>query len=192
MCDTYSLTSIELRNNALESNRGLARSSERTTAAKFAAECAAASSFLHCRFSVSVASIYRCSLSVSSWIVSTSPSSSSTPLSKSSISVKMRPSSESLTFNILRILLPRSSAECPRQYPRTPLDQSYYCVFRSGGIFLSLSTPWYSQLFRKKKKKNSAPNASAHISKVARSPCAPVPLSMVQKILTVEEQCAII
>jgi hypothetical protein len=39
-------------------------------------------------------------------------------------------------------------------------------------------------------KRSSAPNASTHISKVAHSPCALVPLSMVQKKLIVEEQCA--
>jgi hypothetical protein len=44
----------------------------------------------------------------------------------------------------------------------------------------------------RKEKRISAPNASTHTSKVAHSPCAPVPLSMVQKKLTVEEQCAII
>jgi hypothetical protein len=43
------------------------------------------------------------------------------------------------------------------------------------------------------KERSSAPNASTHTSKVAHSPCVPVPLSMVhKKKLTVEEQCAII
>jgi hypothetical protein len=55
-------------------------------------------------------------------------------------------------------------------------------------------------LFRKKKEEKEEvllqANASTHTrfstSQVAHSPCAPVPLSMVQKKLTVEEQCDII
>jgi hypothetical protein len=48
------------------------------------------------------------------------------------------------------------------------------------GFFKSPSTAWYSQLFREKTR-SSALNASTHTSKVAHSPCAPVPLSVVQK-----------
>jgi hypothetical protein len=68
------------------------------------------------------------------------------------------------------------------------------------GFSKSMSTPSYSSthscLERKKKRRSSAPNASTHTkfstSKVAHSPCAPIPLSMVPKKWTVEEQCDII
>ena len=59
----------------------------------------------------------------------------------------------------------------------------YYCKRLLG--FTNLSKISYNSM-------NSGPFASTHTSKVAHSPCALVPLSMIQNNLIVEEQCAII